>query len=162
MPNMQSFFSLRNLAISLAVLVCLLAIVALYAEPVLRISAIIDEPPSDIKRNMQLLAGHLEKKIGMRVEYRPKRNGAALVQSLRYKELDLVWIDSVRLALARADGHDEILSIVQRGGDGFVLPASVSVLPDRTYSWVIREGLDAELRLKLTDVFLTMGTDSSK
>jgi ABC-type phosphate/phosphonate transport system substrate-binding protein len=162
MPNMQSFFSLRNLAISLAVLVCLLDIVALYAEPVLRISAIIDEPPSDIKRNMQLLAGHLEKKIGMRVEYRPKRNGAALVQSLRYKELDLVWIDSVRLALARADGHDEILSIVQRGGDGFVLPASVSVLPDRTYSWVIREGLDAELRLKLTDVFLTMGTDSSK
>jgi len=159
---MQSFFSLRNLAISLAVLVCLLDIVALYAEPVLRISAIIDEPPSDIKRNMQLLAGHLEKKIGMRVEYRPKRNGAALVQSLRYKELDLVWIDSVRLALARADGHDEILSIVQRGGDGFVLPASVSVLPDRTYSWVIREGLDAELRLKLTDVFLTMGTDSSK
>ncbi|MDX8386096.1 MAG: PhnD/SsuA/transferrin family substrate-binding protein [Gallionella sp.] len=159
---MQSLFSLRNLAISLAVFVGLLVIVAIYAEPVLRISTIIDGPPAAIKRNMHLLAGYLERKIGMRVEYRPKRDDDAMVVSLLYKELDLVWIDGARLALARSQGHDGVLSIVQRGGSGFVRSASVGDSSDPTYSWAIREGLDAELRQKLTDAFLAIGTDSGK
>ena len=156
---MQSLFSFRNLFISLATFVGLLVIVALYAEPVLRISVIPEGQPSAIKRNMHLLSGYLEKKIGMRVEYRPKRNGDALLESLLYKELDLVWIDGARLALARSQSRDGVSSIVQRRGGGFVLSADAS--SDRTYSWAIREGLDAELRQKLVDAFLAMGADSS-
>lgn len=162
MQNMQSLFSPRNLVIyfimSLTVIVGLLVIVALYAEPVLRISTIIDGPPAVMKRNMNLLAGYLEKKIGMRVEYRPKPDGEAMVESLLYKELDLVWIDGARLAMARSQGHTGVLSIVQRGKGGFI--PSADALSDRTYSWAIREGLDDALRQKLTDAFLTLGADN--
>jgi len=160
MKNTQSLFSLRNLIFSLAVFAGLLTVVTRYAEPVLRISIIPEGPPMMMNRNMQLLAGYLERKIGMKVEYRPKRDGSALIESLLYKELDLVWIDGARLALARSNSHGGVASIVQRKGDAFVLSTSVGAPSDHSYTWVIREGLDAELRQKLTNAFLTMGAQS--
>lgn len=156
MANKQSLFSFRNLIFSLAVFIGLLTVVTRYAEPMLRISTIPEGSPIVMNRNMHLLAGYLERKIGMRVEYRPKRNGAALVESLLFKELDLVWIDGARLALARSKSHGGVAAIVQRKGEVFVLSTSVGEPSDQTYSWAIREGLDAELRQKLTDAFLTM------
>ncbi len=159
---MQSLFRLRNLVICLAVFACLLIVVAKYAEPVLRISTIIDGPPAIVKRNMHLLAGYLEKKIGMRVEYRPKRDDDAMVESLLYKELDLVWVDGARLALARAQGHDGVLSIVQRVGGGFVASSPNGDSSDRSNSWAIREGLDTELRQKLIDAFLEISSNGEK
>lgn len=160
MENKQSLFSFRNLIFSLAVFAGLLIVVTRYAEPVLRISIIPEGPPMIMNRNMHWLAGYLESKIGMRVEYRPKRDGAALVDSLLYKELDLVWIDGARLALVQSKSHGGVASIVQRQGGEFVLSTAVGVPSDHIYSWVIREGLDAELRQKLTDAFLTMGENS--
>lgn len=160
MENKQSLFSFRNLIFSLAVFAGLLTVVTRYAEPVLRISIIPEGQPMTTNRNMQLLAGYLESKIGMQVEYRPKRDGAALVDSLLYKELDLVWIDGARLAQVQSKSHGGVAAIVQRKGEEFVLSTAAS--SDHTYSWAIREGLDAKLRQKLTDAFLTMGANSTQ
>ena len=162
MENKQSLFSFRNVIFLLAMLVCLLTVVTRFAEPVLRISIIPEGPPNMMNRDMHLLAGYLESKIGMQVEYLPKRDGAALVESLLFKELDLVWIDGARLALVQLKSHGGVAAIVQRQGEGFVRSTTVGVPADHTYSWVIREGLDAELRHKLTDALLAMGAKSTQ
>jgi ABC-type phosphate/phosphonate transport system substrate-binding protein len=158
MQNKKSLFSLSNLVISLAVVAVLLVIVTLYAEPVLRISTSADELPFVANRKMNLLADYLQQKIGMKVEYRPMRNGDALVESLLFKELDLVWIDGPHLARARSSSND-VMPIVQRAEDQRAL---AGMPPDRAYSWAVRAGLDRGLRQKLTDAFLTMHMDSGK
>jgi ABC-type phosphate/phosphonate transport system substrate-binding protein len=162
MQNKMSLFSPRNLVICLAIFAGLVAIVTFYAEPVLRISIIPGEPPFLVNRKMQLLTEYLEQKIGMKVEFRPKRSGDALVESLLFKELDLVWIDGARLAQARSLTNDGVMPIVQREEDEFFSPLSAGTPPDRAYSWVVRAGMDTELRKKLTAAFLTMHTDSGK
>jgi len=160
--NKESLFNLSNLIVSLAVLAGLVVLASLYAEPVLRISTIPDESPVVVNRKMQLLTSYLEQKIGMKVEFRPMRNGDALVETLLFKELDLVWIDGTRLARARTLSNDGITPIVQRAEDQLVSPLSVGTPPDFVYSWAVRAGLDVELRQKLTNAFLTMDADNDK
>jgi ABC-type phosphate/phosphonate transport system substrate-binding protein len=162
MQNMVSLFRFRNLLISLAVVAGLVVVVSLYAEPVLRISIIPDDPTFLVNREMNLLTGFLEQKIGMKVEYRPMRNGDALVESLLFKELDLVWIDGARLAQARSLSKDGVMPIAQREEDQLASPLSVGTPPGRAYSWAVRAGLDNGLRQKLTDAFLTMNADGGK
>jgi len=162
MQDMKSHFSIRNLVLSLVVVAGLIVIVFIYAEPVLRISTIPNEPSVDLNRNMQMLAGYLEQKIGMRVEYRSKRNGDALIKSLLFKELDLVWIDAARLERIQSHGNDGVMPIILRRGDTYITPISARMPSDGTYSWTVRAGLDVELRQKLIDAFLTMDVDHDK
>ena len=162
MQNKVSHISLRNLVISLAIVAGLLVVVSLYAEPVLRISVVPDEPPFVVNRKMRLLTAYLEQKVGMKVEFRPMRSGEALVESLLFKELDLVWIDGARLERARSLSNYGVTPIVGRAEDQRDSMVSVGAAPDRAYSWTVRAGIDPELRQKLAETFLTMHTDGGK
>jgi len=162
MQSNESSIRIRNLVISLATVVALALLASTYAEPVLRISMIPDEPPFVVKRKIKPLTEYLEQKIGMKVEFRPMRDSDALVDSLLARELDLVWIDGSHLVQARSRSNDGIMPIVQRAEDGLSIPESEIAPPHSTYSWAVRSGLDSDLREKLTDTFLTMHTDRGK
>ena len=49
------------------------------AEPVLRVSAIPDEAPTELQRKFKPLGDYLEKKLGMKVEFTPVTDYAASV-----------------------------------------------------------------------------------
>ncbi len=162
MQDNISRISLRNIFISLAIVAGLVVVVSLYAEPVLRISVMPDEPRFVVNRKMRLLTAYLEHKVGMKVEFRPMRSGDALVESLLFKELDLVWIDGAHLEKARSLSDGGVMPIVGRAEDQRDSMVSVAAPADRRYSWAARSGIDPELKQKLTDIFLTMHTGGGK
>jgi ABC-type phosphate/phosphonate transport system substrate-binding protein len=71
---------LKNLFISLAIFVALVLYASTYAEPVLRVSFLPDESPSMLRRKSKPLIDYLEKKIGMKIEFRPMRSGSGIAQ----------------------------------------------------------------------------------
>lgn len=160
--DMEARTRVRNLVISIATCVGLVILAWFYSEPVLRISVLPDGPPFVIKRQMKTLTDYLEQKIGMKVEFRPMRNGDALVESLAAKELDLAWVDGAHLIQARLRSKDGVTPIVERAEDDQAPSAPAAANPDHAYRWVIRAGLDTDLQEKLTDAFLTMHTDKAK
>jgi len=120
MNTMQAdefIYRLNYLLISLAIFVALVLFVATYAEPVLRVSQMPDESPPVMRRKLKPLTNYLEKKIGMKMEFRPMSSGDALVEALLRHDLDLVWIDGVHLARARSRSNDRVIPLVQREED---------------------------------------------
>src|SRR5450759_4926113 len=93
MQRNKFLIRIRNLVISLAIFVALVLYASTYAEPVLRVSFLPDESPSFMRRKSKPLIDYLEKKIGMKIEFRPMRDGDALVEALISKKLDMVWLD---------------------------------------------------------------------
>jgi len=117
MKNKDSVTRLRNLIISLAIFVALALYASTYSEPVLRISLIPKELPSIERRKLKPLTDYLEKKIGMKIEFRPVADGAALVNALAGNKLDMVWFDGFSFIQARARSNDRVIPIVQRAED---------------------------------------------
>jgi len=108
---------IRNLIISLAIFAALVLYASTYAEPVLRVSFMPDESPSFMRRKSKPLLDYLEKKIGMKIEFRPMRNGDALVDALLSKKLDMVWLDGFYFIRASARSNDQVIPLVQRAED---------------------------------------------
>lgn len=108
---------IRNLAISLVVFVALTLYASTYSEPVLRVSYMPDESPSFMRRKFKPLTDYLEKKIGMKIEYRPMRDGDTLVEALVSNELDMVWLDGFNLIRAKTRSEDQVIPLVQRAED---------------------------------------------
>lgn len=59
--------------------------------PVLRVSAIPDENPSELQRIYQPFADYLARELGMKVRFVPVVDYAATVEGLAAGKLDLVW-----------------------------------------------------------------------
>jgi phosphonate transport system substrate-binding protein len=108
---------IRNLVISLAIFVALVLYASTYAEPVLRVSFLPDESPSFMRRKSKPLIDYLEKKIGMKIEFRPMRDGDALVEALISKKLDMVWLDGFNFIQAKTRSNDQVIPLVQRAED---------------------------------------------
>ncbi len=117
MQSNESSNRIRNLVISLAIFVALVLYASTYSVPVLRVSLMPDEPPPLMRRKLKPLIDYLEKKIGMKIEFRPMRDGDALIDALIGKKLDMVWLDGFYFIRAKARSNDQVIPLVQRAED---------------------------------------------
>ncbi len=83
---------------------------------VLKVSAIPDEAPTELIRKFQPLGKYLEEKIGMKVDFVPVTDYAAVVEGLAAKKLDMAWLGGFTFVQARLRTGNAI-PIVQRAED---------------------------------------------
>lgn len=117
MQRNETLIRIRNLAISLAIFVALAFYASTFSEPVLRVALIPDETPSVVRRKLKPLTDYLEKKIGMKIEFRPMPDGDALVAALISNKLDMVWLDGFNFIRAKTRSNDQVIPLVQRAED---------------------------------------------
>jgi phosphonate transport system substrate-binding protein len=85
-----------------AALAAVLALPALAADrPVLRVSAIPDEAPTELLRKFKPLGDYLEKQLGMEVKFLPVTDYPGTVEGLAAGHLDLVWYGGFTFVQAR-------------------------------------------------------------
>src|SRR5688572_12808225 len=87
-----------------------------FAQSSLKVSAIPDEAPTELQRKFAPLGAYLEKEIGMKVEFIPVTDYAAVVEALAAKKLDMVWLGGFTFVQARLRTGDAN-PIVQREED---------------------------------------------
>lgn len=87
------------------------------AQPVLRVSAIPDESPTELQRKFKPLGEYLEKKLGMKVEFTPVTDYAASVEGLINDKLDMVWFGGFTFVQAKVRSHGKVIPLVQRAED---------------------------------------------
>ncbi len=160
MQRNESLIRLRNLLISLAIFAALVLFASGYAEPVLRVSVMPDQPPPVLRRKLKPLTDYLEQRTGIRMEFRPMLNGDALVDALLGHQLDLVRIDGRYLARAQARSNGKVIALVQREEPDDAGSGAVAAPGD--YIWAVRTDMDANLREKLTDAFLSLSRNSGQ
>ncbi len=85
-------------------------------KPVLRVSAIPDEAPTELQRKFQPLGEYLSKALGMEVKFVPVTDYAATVEGLAGGHLDLVWYGGFTFVQARRRTGNAI-PLVQREED---------------------------------------------
>lgn len=147
---------MKYLAVSLTTVAILMWYATTFSEPVLRVSLMPDESPSVLRRKFRPLSDYLERKVGMKIEFRPAHDADALIDDLIHNKLDIVWIDGVNLVRAKARSNNQVISVVQREANEnnkLVLAAQQNYYD---YRWVVRSDMDENLRLKLIDAFLAL------
>ncbi len=87
------------------------------AQPVLRVSAIPDESPTELQRKFKPLGEYLEKKLGMQVKFTPVTDYAASVEGLTNGKLDMVWFGGFTFVQANVRSHGKVVPLVQRAED---------------------------------------------
>ena len=103
----------RNLLVALC---GLLLSSAVWAQGVLRISAIPDENPTELQRKFGRIAAYLEQQTGRKVIYTPVTDYASVVEALAAKKIDLAWLGGFTFVQARLRTGNAI-PIVQRAED---------------------------------------------
>jgi len=98
------------------------------AQAVLRVSAIPDEAPTELQRKFKPLGEYLAQETGMKVEFTPVTDYAAVVESLATGKLDLAWLGGFTFVQAKLRTKGTALPIVQRAEDEeftsrFIVPA---------------------------------------
>lgn len=82
----------------------------------LKVSAIPDESPTELQRKFAPLGQYLEQKIGMKIEFVPVTDYAAVVEGLASNKLDLAWLGGFTFVQARIRTGNAI-PIAQREED---------------------------------------------
>ena len=88
-----------------------------FAQQVLRVSAIPDEAPTELQRKFKPLGNYLEQKLGMKVEFTPVTDYAASVEGLINNKLDMVWFCGFTFVQANVRSKGQVIPIVQREED---------------------------------------------
>jgi ABC-type phosphate/phosphonate transport system substrate-binding protein len=157
----STLIRIRYLVISLATVAVLVWYASTFSEPVLRVSFVPDESPSILRRKFKPLTDYLEKKIGMKIEFRPVADGEALVEALITNKLDMVWIDGVNFIQAKTRSNNQIIAIVQCEGDENNKSMPITKPNFYDYRWTVRADMDANLRQKLIDAFLALDKNNA-
>jgi phosphonate transport system substrate-binding protein len=123
---------LRALLISLAITAALLVYAVLSAEPVLRVSLFPDGKPSIMRRKLKPLTDYLEKRISMKIEFRPMANEDDLVDGLVANKVDVVWFSGFDFIRAKLRSNDQVIPIVQRAEDAQTRSVFVTARADIT------------------------------
>jgi phosphonate transport system substrate-binding protein len=110
--NRRSLF-----ALPLSLLLAGLSPTLAQAADVFRVSAIPDESPTELQRKFKPLGEHLERKLGMKVEFIPVTDYAASVEALVNKKVDMVWFGGFTFVQARIRSNDGVEPLVQRVED---------------------------------------------
>ena len=72
-----------------------------FAQSSLKVSAIPDEAPTELQRKFATLGKYLETEIGMKVEFIPVSDYAAVVEALASRKLDMAWLGGFTFVQAR-------------------------------------------------------------
>ena len=84
---------------------------------VLRVSAIPDEAPTELQRKFKPLGDYLQRATGMKVQFTPVTDYAAVVEGLATNKIDLAWLGGFTYVQARLRTHGGVIPIVQRAED---------------------------------------------
>ncbi len=105
-------------ATAVAALACLGTWPAQAADaPVLRVSAIPDEAPTELQRKFKPLGEYLSQATGMKVVFTPVSDYAAVVESLATRKLDMAWLGGFTYVQARIRTQGTAIALVQREED---------------------------------------------
>jgi len=117
MTHLASSKILKSLLATALASIALLSASLSFAQPVLRVSAIPDESPTELQRKFKPLGEYLEKKLGMKVEFTPVTDYAASVEGLVNNKLDLVWFGGFTFVQAKVRSNNQVIPLVQREED---------------------------------------------
>lgn len=87
------------------------------AKDILRITTIPEEAASEQIRKFTPLANYLEKRLGMKVEFRPVADYPAAVEALVNKQIDLAWLGGLTFVQADIRSGGKVIPILQREED---------------------------------------------
>ena len=107
----------RTLAGLAVIMASAVGLSAAHAQSVLRVSAIPDESPTELQRKFKPLGEYLAKETGMRVEFIPVTDYAAVVESLATDKIDMAWLGGFTYVQAKIRTNGTALPIVQRKED---------------------------------------------
>jgi len=116
-----------------AAFVTMLAAVSSAAQAqqnVLRVSAIPDEAPTELQRKFEPLGKYLEKQTGMKVEFIPVTDYAAVVESLASRRLDMAWLGGFTFVQTKLRTNGTAIPIVQRQEDAAFISRFITAQPD--------------------------------
>jgi len=102
---------------SVALVTALAPVATLHAQPVLRVSAIPDESPTELQRKFKPLGDYLAKETGTRVEFLPVTDYAAVVESLATDKIDMAWLGGFTFVQAKIRTNGTAKPIIQRKED---------------------------------------------
>ncbi len=102
-----------------------------FAAEVLSVSAIPDESPTELLRKFKPLGEYLEKETGMKIEWTPVTDYAAVVEGLAAGKIDLAWLGGFTFVQTRLKTGNAI-PVAQRVEDEkftskFIVPANSDV-----------------------------------
>lgn len=113
--------------------------------PVLRVSAIPDEAPTELQRKFAPLGDYLAQATGMKVQFVPVTDYAAVVEGLANHKIDLAWLGGFTYVQARMRTQGGAVPIVQRAEDEkftskFIVPSgspakTVADLKGKTFAF---------------------------
>ena len=86
------------------------------AADVLKVSAIPDEAPTELLRKFKPLGAYLEQELGMKVEFVPVADYAAVVEALAADRIDMAWLGGFTFVQARLKTGNAV-PLVQREQD---------------------------------------------
>ena len=72
-----------------------------FAQDVMRVSAIPDESPTELQRKFAPLGKYLENEIRMKVQFIPVTDYAAVVEALAAKKIEMAWLGGFTFVQAR-------------------------------------------------------------
>ncbi|MEW5889940.1 MAG: putative selenate ABC transporter substrate-binding protein [Pseudomonadota bacterium] len=104
--------------------------VASHGENVLRVSAIPDEAPTELQRKFAPLGKYLEKETGVKVEFLPVTDYAAVVEALATRKIDLAWLGGFTFVQARLRTNGRVIPIVQRQEDAAFTSRFITIHDD--------------------------------
>lgn len=119
---------MKTLKLTLATALLALSALASAEEAVLKVSAIPDESPTELQRKFAPLGQYLEKELGMKVQFVPVTDYAAVVTALNSDKIDLAWLGG--FTFVQASLHGKVVPLVQREEDSkftakFIVNAAV-------------------------------------
>ena len=100
------------------------------ADKVLRVSAIPDEAPTELQRKFKPLGEYLAKETGMKVQFTPVSDYAAVVESLATGKIDLAWLGGFTYVQAKIRTNGTANPIVQRAEDAVFTSRFVTADPN--------------------------------
>lgn len=99
-----------------------------FAQSLLRVSAIPDEAPTELQRKFAPLGKYLERETGLRVQFTPVTDYAAVVEGLASRKLEMAWLGGFTFVQARLRTGTAI-PIVQRKEDEAFISRFISADP---------------------------------
>jgi phosphonate transport system substrate-binding protein len=139
-----------SFSLALAILYCSMLTLPAYAQTVLRVSAIPDESPTELQRKFLPLGEYLSKETGMKVEFTPVTDYAAVVEALATNKIDMAWLGGFTYIQAKIRTNGTVKPIIQRLED-----------EKFTSKFIIPEGSSAKTLVDLKGKTFTFGSPSS-
>lgn len=130
--NITIFKPRAFLGLMSALFCCLLVSMQVHAQGVLRVSAIPDESPTELQRKFLPLGEYLSKETGMKIEFTPVTDYAAVVEALATNKIDMAWLGGFTYIQAKIRTNGSVKPIIQRLEDEkftskFIIPENSSV-----------------------------------